>query len=164
MTYRLEGTRPGRGRETTSLAVPPRSSATWAGEGQRGMKLGYFECFVLVSGGSPHLIQRFLERFVPDRVEDCNTSAPEAAQSHGLYWHSRTEGDPDLAMVFAMPDGATLFGLSCVPVQSVAEHWLAEMMRFLGSDLAFFWLEAGAPNAAAVTFSVGRDGNTGGSA
>jgi hypothetical protein len=118
---------------------------------------GNYDCYVLVNGRSPEVVQRFLDRFVPVREEMASEYeipqyserpdhvfqtasellqylAKHPEQHHAIYWRAIEQGIAEHAMVFPTKDGAIIFGLSCA-TEDLAVQALSEMKTFLASDV-----------------------------
>lgn len=115
------------------------------------------DIYVLAPGRSAAEVERFLDRFLPDRERadadytvrlDGNEAAavfdapePLAAfcEAHPdadarAYWLNRAAADPHSAHVFYLPDGGLVLGLSVAAETEAAwDGWLEELRSFAGA-------------------------------
>jgi len=124
-----------------------------------------FDIYVLSEKRNPQDIEMFLDTFLPYRVEMADeyeypqyAEAPEkmyssldeiillccgnAAAQYGIYWSSKG-GTPAFGMIFFLPDGHVIYGLSnddAFPL--VAQELLEKMKKHLNSATGYIGHEA----------------------
>jgi len=133
------------------------------------------DLYVLAPERSVAVINRFLDHFLPHRVESAeNYVVPEysdnpsivfaradeviqysvgcqsAAQS--IYWRGVGDGEAKHAHVFFLTDGSLILGLSITETtESRCNWWLKDLKQFMGSVFGYYVCET-PPTSSAMEF------------
>jgi hypothetical protein len=124
------------------------------------------DIYVLANSRSAALVERFLDRFLPDRVPTATeyevpqyTERPlivfsEATElirlcesrpefGHAVYWeHAEVMGEPRAAHVHFLSDGGLVLGLSTARRERPAQdRLLSELREFAGSGVGYITYE-----------------------
>lgn len=121
----------------------------------------YSEIYVLSSERSAKSVHRFLEHFLPARIECADeyvipqySDCPELIFKsdtelilycekfkeieHTIYWHSANDTKPEHAMVSYLRDGNIVYNLATdAGDKNYVRHLLKALEKFLSSDLAY---------------------------
>jgi hypothetical protein len=120
------------------------------------------DIYVLANERSATMVERFLARFLPERVradadytvcvsgdetvavfgtpEELTTFCESQPHADGrAYWNGPSKGDPRSAHVFFLPDGGLVLGLSVAATDEAAwNRWLSDLRSFTGSEYGYW--------------------------
>lgn len=126
----------------------------------------YIDCYCLVKSRSQEIVERFLERFIPNRQESADdymsngtvfTDAEDLLkhlqenikESNSVYWRTTDEeSEVQHAMAFYTDDGSMILGLSFIGnnrYDERAKKILNSMCSFLSSEIACLTVEEPPP-------------------
>jgi len=133
---------------------------------------GFADCYVLTDKRATVWIDRFLDKFVPNREQRSEEfEIPQYSnnptiifekdselidylvknknEKHTLYWMNKDKADLRGVMIFFTIDGHMIPGISCNMLatdDSIEEGYLRELKEFWGTDKGYITFEQPAPH------------------